>query len=399
MSIGLGIVGLGGAAMFTLPTLASDNRVRIAGAVEIDAAARRRFTDDFGAPTFPTVEDMCDAPGVDAVYIATPHALHAPQAVAAASRGKHVLVEKPLALSVEDCLAVRDAAVTNGVHVVVGHTHAFDRPVLGMWDVLRSGELGRMVMVNTWNFGAFLYRPRRADELDTARGGGIIFNQVPHQVDVVRLLGGGMVRTVRSAAWVLDDARPTEGAHATFLQFDDGAAATLVYSGYDFFDTDELHGWVGESGEPRTPGQHGAARRALRELGSRDAEEALKRGRGYAAVGWRTPTPPEPRHQAHFGLLIVSCAGGDLRTTPDGFVRYDERGATEMRYPADGPYPDRTTVIDELERAVVHGQPPLHDAAWGAATMEVCSAILASAREGREVELRHQVPTDPTLRI
>lgn len=396
--IGIGIVGLGGAAMFTLPTLVADPRIRIAGAADVDETARRRFAADFGVPTFGTIEDLCEAPGVDAVYIATPHHLHAPQAVAAATRGKHALVEKPLALSVDDCLVVRDAAAANGVHVVVGHTHAFDRPVLDMWDVLRSGELGPLAMVNTWAYSAFLYRPRRADELDTSRGGGIVFNQVPHQVDVVRLLGGGLVRSVRSAVWALDPDRPTEGAHTTFLQLEGGAAATIVYSGHDFFDTDELHGWVGESGEPREPGQHGAARRALRDLGSRDAEEAQKRDRGYAAVGWRPPAAPDPRHQPHLGLLVVSCAGGDLRTTPDGFVRYDEQGAHETRYRSVGPFPDRTTVVDELHGAVVADRPPLHDAAWGAATMEVCAAILASAREGVEVELHHQVPTDPESR-
>jgi phthalate 4,5-cis-dihydrodiol dehydrogenase len=60
--------------------------------------------------------------------------------------------------------------------------------------------------------------------------------------------------------------------------------------------------------------------------------------------------------------------------------------------PADGPS-DKSTVIDELYRAAVLGEAPLHDAAWGAATMEVCQAILSSAREHREIHLHHQVPT------
>lgn len=396
--LGIGIVGLGRATMFTLPTLVADARFRIAGAADVVPEARQRFASDFDVPVFASVEELCEAPAVDAVYIATPHAFHAAQALAAAERGKHVLIEKPLALTIEDCLAVHVAAVRHGVHVVVGHTHAFDRPVLGMWDMLRSGRLGRLAMINTWNYGAFLYRPRRADELDTARGGGIIYNQVPHQVDVVRLLGGGLVHSVRAATWRLDETRPTEGSYATFLRFASGAAATLVYSGYDYFDSDELHGWVGESGEPRPAGRHGAARRALRTINSTEAEESLKQANGYAAAGWHPAVSPERRHQAHFGLLVVSCAGGDLRTTPDGFMVYDEEGAHEVTYPADGPYPDRTTVLDELHRAVTAGVAPVHDAAWGAATMEVCTAILLSARENREVELTHQVAADPSHR-
>ena len=64
---------------------------------------------------------------------------------------------------------------------------------------------------------------------------------------------------------VWDSARPTEGAHATFLEFVDGAAATLVYNAYDHFDSDELTGWIGEGGERKRPDRQGEARRMLRE--------------------------------------------------------------------------------------------------------------------------------------
>lgn len=387
----IGIVGLGGAAMQMLPSLLHDPRIRITAVVDLDDEARRRFAADFGVIGYGRTEDVCGDDNVDAVYIATPHAAHTPQAIMAAEAKKHVLVEKPLALSVADCLAIGAAARANGVHVVVGHTHSFDPPVLAMRRLLRTGALGRVAMVNTWNYGAFLYRPRRPEELETVRGGGIIFNQVPHQVDMVRLLGGGVVRSVRSAAWILDPSRPTEGSHATFLELADGAAATLVYSGYDYFDTDELHSWTGEMGEPRRPGDHGSARRSLQSL--LGAETTAKRSRGYAARGWTPTPPPAGRRQPHFGLLVVSCERGDLRTTPAGFAVYDEAGSREVAVPADGPYPDKSTVVDELYRAAVLGEAPLHDAAWGAATMEVCQAILSSAREHREIHLHHQVAT------
>ncbi|MDE8651867.1 Gfo/Idh/MocA family protein [Novosphingobium album (ex Liu et al. 2023)] len=70
--------------------------------------------------------------------------------------------------------------------------------------LIREGVIGPVSMINSWNYGNFLYRPRRPEELRTDAGGGIIYNQVPHQVDVARLLGGGMVRSVRSMAWTLD---------------------------------------------------------------------------------------------------------------------------------------------------------------------------------------------------
>src|SRR3546814_17004539 len=78
-------------------------------------------------------------------------------------------------------------------------------------------------------------------------------------MDVVRLLGGGLVRSVRAMAWQLAPDRPTEGSHMTFVQFVDGSTASIVYSGYDYFDSDEFHGWVGELGADSTPGGHGAS--------------------------------------------------------------------------------------------------------------------------------------------
>ena len=103
-------------------------------------------------------------------------------------------------------------------------------------------------MINAINYTDYLYRPRRPEELDTALGGGAIFNQGSHQVDIVRLIGGGRIESVRAAAGAWDKARPTEGAYAALLTFANGAFASLTYSGYGNFDSDEFQGWIGEMG-------------------------------------------------------------------------------------------------------------------------------------------------------
>ncbi len=175
----------------------------------------------------------------------------------AAEHGKHIILEKPMALTLADCDAIIAAVERNKVQLIVGHTHAFDPAVRAMRGMIASGELGRLGMINSFNYTNYLYRPRRPEELDTSKGGGILFNQVPHQIDTVRLLGGGMVKSVRAQANVLDPARPTEAGCVAFLQFENGVAASLVYGGYDFFDSDEWHFGVGERGAPK-PIAHGA---------------------------------------------------------------------------------------------------------------------------------------------
>lgn len=384
----LGVIGLGGAAMQMLPSLMTHPRIRLAGCADPNHEARRRFADDFGATPYANAESLCADPAIDAVYIASPHQWHRAQAVLAAEAGKHIVVEKPMALSLDDCEAMDAAARRNGVHLVVGHTHSFDAPIRKMREIIRSGELGHLALINSFSYGNFLYRPRRPEELQTRLGGGIIFNQVPHQVDVVRYLGGGMVRSVRSMTWALDPERPTEGSHATFLQFESGAVATIIYSSYDHFDSDEWHGWVGELGEPRHPDTHGAARAALRLLAAPGEEAALKGSRSYAAK----PAIRRPDHHPHCGVTIVSCSRGDMRPSPGGVTVYGAKGKEEIAVPLGPAFPDKASVFDELIDAIDHNHEPLHNGRWGKATMEASLAVLESARLGREVILQHQVP-------
>ena len=144
---------------------------------------------------------MCASSNVDAVYVATPNQLHAQHAIAAANHKKHVIVGKPMALSIDECEAMNEAAKKNRVDLLCGHTHSFDPPVRKIREIVKSGELGKLCMINTWNYNEFMYRPRMKHELATSRG--VVLNQGPHHVDIVRLIGGGRVRSVRAMTWHL----------------------------------------------------------------------------------------------------------------------------------------------------------------------------------------------------
>jgi phthalate 4,5-cis-dihydrodiol dehydrogenase len=371
----LGAAGLGRAFDLMAPALAADPRVALVAGADPRPQARAGFESRFGAKAYPSVEALCADPAVQAVYVATPHEHHAAHACLAASSKKHVLVEKPMALALEECRTMIDAARRAGVALVVGPSHSFDAPVLHARKLIASGAFGALRMIASLNFTDFLYRPRRLEELDTARGGGAVFNQAAHQVDVVRLLAQGDVRSVRAATGNWDPARATEGAYSCLLDFDNGAFASLTYSGYAHFDSDELMGWVGEMGRRKDPSRYGAARKALKGADERQ----LKYSRNEN--GRQEP----PAHHPHFGLLVVSCERADLRPLPEGVMIYaDEEKRLEALAP---PRIPRVEVIDELYDAAVSGKPALHDGAWGMATLEVCLAILESARAGKEISL------------
>jgi phthalate 4,5-cis-dihydrodiol dehydrogenase len=241
-------------------------------------------------------------------------------------------------------------------------------------------------MIAAFNYTNFLYRPRRPEELDTARGGGILFNQVPHQIDMVRLIGGGKLRSVRAQVTRLDPARPTEGGLVAFLEFDNGVAASLVYGGYDFFDSDELHFWISERGADKPHDQHGSARRAL--AARQAAEESRLRVEQYA-YGAEAGAPPT--HQPHFGLMIVTCAAGEMRASSDGLLVYDQNGKHEIALPKSAATPGRSEVLDDLIAAIRSGRAPVQNGSWAKANVEVSLAMLRSARQRCEIMLEHQV--------
>lgn len=384
--IRLGVAGLGRAFTLMLPTLAGDRRVALAAAADPRPEARARFAEDFGAPTFETVQAMCAAPGLDAVYVASPHQFHLAHVRAAAAAGLHALVEKPMALGIAEGQAMIAAARQSGTWLIIGHSHSFDAPYRRTRELIAGGAHGPVRMITALNFTDYLYRPRRPEELDTARGGGAIFSQAPHQIEVVRLLAGRPARSIRAVAGLWDQTRGTEGAYTALIDFGDGLGASLTYNGHGHFDSDAFQGWIGEMGQQRAPGSHGAALAALRGASTAAEELALKDRRAYGATPFR-PEPPPPGYH-HFGLVIASCERADLRPTPLGVMIH---GEAEPRFePLPPPVLPRAEVIDELHAAIRHGTPPLHDGAWGLATTELCLALLQSARSGQDVTLHHQ---------
>ncbi|MEK7217237.1 MAG: Gfo/Idh/MocA family oxidoreductase, partial [Chloroflexota bacterium] len=249
-----GVVGLGHGSQGVIRELAQHPNVKVAAAADLRSEARVQFERQFGGETFSSVEDLCKSQAVDAVYIMTPNHLHAEHAVIAADHKKQIITTKPMALTLANCDAMIDAAERNGVRLLAGTTPAFTAPIQEMAGIVASGRLGKLLMINTWHFIEWLYRPRMQDELDPTRGGGVVFRQGTHQADILRTIGGGMVRSVRGKTTIADPARPVEGSYTCHLEFEDGASATMVFSGYAHYDDSELNYGIGEGGRQRDPG-------------------------------------------------------------------------------------------------------------------------------------------------
>ena len=387
----LGMAGLGVASTQILPPIAKLPFIKITAAADMRMDAVAKFREQYRAEGYTSVEDLCASPNVDAVYIATPNSLHAEHAIIAARHKKHIIVEKPMAMNLAECDAMNEAADRYGVKLLCGHTHSFDPPIRKIREIVKSGELGKLCMIHSWNYNEFMYRPRMKHELAMTRG--VVLNQGPHHVDIVRLIGGGMVRSVRAMTGVWDPAREWEGSYTCYLEFADGTPATLVYSGYGFFDTAELFDWVGEGGQHRAPETNLSVRAKLREVRTAEEEEQLKEGMrfGGSREGEFSHVWSGERKQPFFGHTVVSCQRGDIRQTPDGLKIYGETAQHEIQLPAGSR--GREAEVEELYDAVVKGRPVFHGGRWGAATLEVCLAMLESAKQRKEILLSHQVPS------
>jgi phthalate 4,5-cis-dihydrodiol dehydrogenase len=384
-TVRVGIAGLGLAGTAMLPALVKHPHIEITAAANRSGHHLSAFARDFQAGTYRTIEDLCKSASIDAIYIATPTQLHKEHVLMAAAYRKHILVEKPLCITLEDADDMIAAVERNGVQMVVGHSHSFDPPIRKMREIVRSGILGRVRMINSWYFTDWLYRPRLPEELDTRQGGGVTIRQGAHQFDIIRYLGGGLIRSVRAVTGAWDRTRPTEGSHVAFLEFEDETAATAVYSGYDHFHSMELTG-IGEAGEVARPGPYASARMALRRAAPGNGEATLKRAVGFA--GEQERALEGQGHQPFFGLLIVSCEHGDLRQSADGVLVYgDERKWEVPLSPDETP---RDAVVAEFYDAILRGRPTVHNGRWAKATLEVCLAVLNSAHERREIMLAHQ---------
>ena len=289
-----------------------------------------------------------------------------------------------MALSLDDCDEMIAAANLNGIALVIGHTHSFDPAIRTMSDLIASGEVGRLSMIAMWNYTDFIYRPRRPEELDTSRGGGSV--QPNSASGRHRAAAGGAPKCAGCGRWpIFSTARvPPRDPAWRCVSFADGAAASLVYSGYDRFDSDELHGWIGESGQPKSA-NHGSTHRALAAMHANGAGSS-ERGPSdtvTAAIGKWGPQPGQRWHQPHFGTLIVSCEKADLRQSADGILIYSADGVREIAVPAGNERPGRSDVLDELYGAVTDGVLPVHDGRFARGTLEVClgdAGILEAAK-------------------
>ena len=139
----VGVAGLGFGSTEYLPVLETMPEIKLVAGADLRPQALQAFEKRYGGRTYDSVEALCQDPDVEAVWISTPNQFHAEHALLAAEHGKHMCVRKPLALTMQDCQRVVDAAERNGVKVLAGgQTQGTNPLVQAIRQMILKDELG-----------------------------------------------------------------------------------------------------------------------------------------------------------------------------------------------------------------------------------------------------------------
>ncbi len=229
MSIGVGIVGAGIFGRRHAQAYTGHPDVRLLAICDIRRDRAEALASQFGGTVYTDVASMLQHPGLEAVSVVTPDQSHRDVAVAAAQAGKHLLVEKPLATTVEDAQAIIDAATRKGVTLMVDFHNRWNPPFCAARDAIQADQIGRVKYVYMRLHNAITVP---TEMLRWAGGSSVVWFLGSHCLDLVRWLLDDEVERVSavSGSGVLTgQGINTDDYVVATLEFSGGARATLEH--------------------------------------------------------------------------------------------------------------------------------------------------------------------------
>jgi UDP-N-acetyl-2-amino-2-deoxyglucuronate dehydrogenase len=277
--VGVGVVGCGSIGPLHAEALARVDGARLVAVADTRAERAGALATRYGVSACASLEDLLAVPGVDLVCVCTPSGTHGELAVEAARAGRHVVLEKPIDVSLEAADAAIAACAAAGVTLSVVSQHRFDPGVLTLKEALERGELGKVSLAEA---RAWWYRTQAYYDSDSWRGtaaldGGALMNQGVHLVDLLMHLLGP-VRSVFARAATVAHQIECEDLALVSAELASGALASLAVTTASY------------PGAPETLGVTGDKASVLLEAGS--------------VVSWRVAEDsaydlgPQPQHAA-----------------------------------------------------------------------------------------------------
>ncbi len=334
-----GIIGLGDIAErnFT-PALAKAADCELVSVYSRSAAKGKEFIAKYQVPrAYDSLDKMLADPELDAVYIASPNSIHAEQSVAASRAGKHVLCDKPMALTVADGERMIRAAEDNKVRLDVAFRLRYHPAHAEAHRHVLSGVLGEIQLIKAQNFvgGARPYWANAGWRNDPAvAGSGSIVAQAVHPVDLLRYLTGSEIVEVRCITDEDPPARPSSECTISLFKFANGALAQVA-SGAVVPRSDNDAVFYGSKGKIT----------CLGTLGRNEAGRVQE--------------------------VVVDSGAPQLR----------------VPFPDDTPITRTTRLIEAFNQSIIDGTPTVMSAQNGLQMIRIASAMHESSLHGKAVKL------------
>ena len=312
----------------------------------VDPVADRNQFDLGAAAWFTDVAQMLDEVRPEALIIATPNNLHAPQGLLACERGIHFLMEKPVTASLDEAALLVDAVAKSGVKTLVGHHRRYLAVVQQAKRLIAQGALGDLVAASV------VWATRKPDAYFNTTwrkepGGGPLLINAVHEIDMLRHLCG----EVRSVSGLTSNAMrgfAVEDSAAALFEFAGGCVGTLVCTDAGFSP------WTIEQGSRENPNFKFSGQSAYRLAGTRGSLELPVLRRWSASnpdeIGWDKPI-----------------------------------AATDINPPYRDPFQAQ---LEHFQRMIRLAEPPLVSVADGAGTLAATLAVAQSGGDGRRAAPR-----------
>lgn len=241
--LNVGVIGCGSIARMRHAVEYFNNpEVNIVGFTDFNKDRAQAMADDFGGRVFASDDDMLNDSSIDAVSVCVANAYHAEITIKALNHDKHVLCEKPMAITLKDCENMLEAANKNDKRLMIGHNQRFAPAHKRAKEILDSGEMGNVISYTTTfgHKGPEMWSVDKGSNTWFFKKSAAAFGSMAdlgiHKIDLMRYLIGGKVESVYAALTTLDkkfeDGTPIEvdDNSVELIKFEKGALGTVTTS-------------------------------------------------------------------------------------------------------------------------------------------------------------------------
>lgn len=240
--LNIGIIGAGIICERHVQSILRMKDVKLKAVADIVIERAQAYTNHDNVNAYADYKEMIEKEELDAIIINLPHKLHRDATVLAANHGIHVLLEKPMATSAEDCRAMMKAAKENNIKLMIAHIQRYFSHNRKVKEWVQSGELGKLVAItDTRNLHYFSeQRPKWFLDKEMA-GGGIFMNLGAHSLDKIRWIVDSKIVKVEGKPSYYKEGYQVEGSAQAFIEMENGVTASITCTGYNVPSYDETH--------------------------------------------------------------------------------------------------------------------------------------------------------------